>query len=431
MRGGCVLGLAALLLAACAPTQVPPNGSVPPGQTGPVVLVPPAQMASGARPALGPDGMLRVGLLLPQSGSAAAAGNAMLNAARLAVETACPARVAVTPFDTQGTAEGAAVAANQALASGASVLLGPLLTAETEAVSPLAAAAGVPVLAFTNDRRRAGGSTWVLGALPQVEVARVIGWARDQGATRIAVLVPDNAGGQAVLEAARAETARLGVALVREATYPPGGAPVAGVQAVTDFGSRYGAIEAEIRRLRQEDSRDARARIAELQKRQPPPPPYDAILLADQGERLQLVSSLLAYHFGGRGDARLLGTALVGQDRAAWDEGSLAGTVFAGPDPTQREAFAAAYAQRNGGQPGALAAIAHQAVELVCTIAREDAPNLSPASLARAEGFAVTAGPVRLLPDGTSARPLALFKIQRGSVEVVEPAPAVGALPGT
>lgn len=417
------------MLAACAPTQGPSSGQPGAGPSTGVVVAPPSTFAQGSPSALAPDGTLKAALLLPRTGAAAAAGATMLNAARLAVEGGCPTRVVVTPYDTASTPDGARAAAAAALADGSTMILGPLFSAEVEAVAPLAQASGVPVLAFSSDRRRAGSGTWVLGQLPSNEVERAVRWARDQGATRFAVVAPQNPLGEAAVEAMRATTTQLGVQLVREGLYPAGGSPLEAVQSVTDFGARYAGVEAEIRKLRQQDTREARARIAELQRRPVPPAPYDAALVAEQGDQLLLVSAMLAHHFGGVSDARLLGLSSLASDRAAWQENSLAGAVFAAPDPAEREGFARAYQAANGAAPGPLAAVAHQAVGIVCTLGAEPTPNRSAASLTRAQGFNGAAGRIVLLPDGTNARPLTLFRVERGRVEAIEP-PLLAGLPG-
>jgi branched-chain amino acid transport system substrate-binding protein len=68
----------------------------------------------------------------------------MLQAAQIAL--AAPGSPQLDPKDTRGTPDGAAAAARDAVAGGAGLLLGPLTSAETAAVAPIARQANVAVL---------------------------------------------------------------------------------------------------------------------------------------------------------------------------------------------------------------------------------------------------------------------------------------------
>ena len=73
-------------------------------------------------------------LLVPLSGANAELGQAMLDAAQLALFEASDDRLTLVPRDTGGTVEGAAKAARAVNGEGARLILGPLLAAEVEAV---------------------------------------------------------------------------------------------------------------------------------------------------------------------------------------------------------------------------------------------------------------------------------------------------------
>src|SRR5262249_11047577 len=140
------LVLALLALAACAAPMVPaplasrqpPYRQLPP----PAPAAPPP--ASAAEP-----GPAKVALLVPLSGGNAALGQAMLDAAQLALFEAPDDRLTLVPRDTGGNAEGAARAARAVIADGARLILGPLLAAEVDAVKPLARDAHLNIVAFS------------------------------------------------------------------------------------------------------------------------------------------------------------------------------------------------------------------------------------------------------------------------------------------
>ena len=125
----------------------------------------------------------RVALLVPLSGSNAGIGRSIANATMLAVLDTRTEKVRITNYD---TATGASAAARRAIAEGAQLILGPLLSEDVRAVAPIAKAANVPVISFSNDVGVAGDGTYLLGYAPTQSIERVVGYAKTRGVTSFA-----------------------------------------------------------------------------------------------------------------------------------------------------------------------------------------------------------------------------------------------------
>ena len=255
-----------LALAACA-TRVPPPE--PPVQ----------QVQEPERPK-----EIKVGLMLPLTGPAAALGQDMLQAAQMALFDVGPNDVVLLPRDDGGTAEGARRAASELVGEKVEVIIGPLYSQAVQATSPIAQQAGIPVLAFSNVASVAATDTWLLGFRPEEQVARVVQYALqhverrpdrierydpssaggaaqggqppgfgqmvDRGPVRIAALAPDDPYGATALQALRRAVIGGGGELAMTAFYPPDFAdPSAVVRQVADFDRRQAALEAERRRV--------------------------------------------------------------------------------------------------------------------------------------------------------------------------------------
>src|SRR3546814_13848221 len=93
------------------------------------------------------------------------------------------------------TPEGAAAAAESALAEQAALLLGPLFSPSAEAVKPIVDTAEVPMITFSNNTAIAGPLTFVMGVTPRQPVDRVVDYAVAQGPRRLAVLAQEHADG--------------------------------------------------------------------------------------------------------------------------------------------------------------------------------------------------------------------------------------------
>lgn len=407
----------ALLVAGCNHLEV--GGAKQPPSAGGATTTLPSGMdqgegiypfPEGARPGGPPPPSLdavRVGILLPLSGPQASLAKAMLNAAELALFDLGDRHFELLPYDTAGTPQGAAAAAQVALADGVTLFLGPLLAQSVRAVAPIAAGAHVPVIAFSSDRTVAGAGVYVLGFTPEAEVRRVLGFAADNGLKRVAVLAPQDAYGNAVVSAAKQTAPRLGGSLARIQFYDP---------QTRDFGA---AVEGVTRGgggdpLLSQGGIIGRAQAGNA--------PFDALLIADGGDRLRAIGAQLPVHGLQPPTTRILGTG-------AWDdpnvgsEPALVGGWFAAPAPNYREAFETQYNQAFGERPPRLATLAYDATALAAVLARApDLTRFDNEAIADPKGFLGRDGIFRFNGDGVAERGLAVLEVdRRGSHVISEP----------
>lgn len=348
-------------------------------------------------------------MLLPLTGPQAPLGQAMLNAGIMGLFDEAPSGVEFAPRDTGGTPSGAAAAARAAIAEGARILVGPLTSAEAAAVLPVARAAGVPVLAFTNDVQRAGENAWVLGVTPQQQVRRVVAAAAAEGARRFALAAPENEFGRVLASALRGATADLGLPNPIIVLHPSNADP-----GMAAGGVRSAAAQADALLLGESGERARRfaaAYAAEGQTTQvapsrgaAPASPWAAPSAAPEAPA----------------GPRLLGTMLWLNDAGLRGEPALAGAWFPGPDGAARSRFEARYREAYRETPPRVAAAAYDAAALAAAALRSGTPL---GALTSVTSFPGADGPVRLLPDGQTLRGLAIYAISpSGEPQQVEPA---------
>ncbi len=331
---------------------------------------------------------VRVGLLLPLSGPGANVGSEMLNGAKVALDDLGEEHFTLLPRDTKGSPVEAAEATRKLVAEGVKLILGPLFATEVDAVAPVARASAVNLLAFTNDWQRAGNGTYILGFVPADQVARIVGYARLRGLNHIAALAPRNPYGDAVIAALHDSARRQGINVVREERYTADNADLAAAVARLGGGS------------------------------------FDALLIADGGDRLRAIAPLLtANHING-GRTRLLGTGLWDDPAVARIPG-IAGAWFAAPAPQARADFERRFEGLYHHRPARLATLAYDATALAAVLARQS-PDTSfgAASLTKPSGFAGVDGIFRLRADGLVERGLAVIEIGPAGPRVIDQAPS-------
>jgi len=233
----------------------------------------------------------RVAILLPLTGPRADIGQAMLQAAELALPQ--PGSPPLDPRDTGGTPAGAAAAARSAIQEGAGLLLGPLTSAETAAVAPVAQAAGVVVLAFTNDPAQAQPGVWTLGITPGQQVRRLVAAAQGQGRSQFAALLPDSDFGRAMGSALTQAAASAGLPSPVVRFHAPGMAAInVAARDLSGYATRRGPIEAKIKAARALRTSEGRREAQDLARTPIPPAPFDTLLLADIKDDLAEIAAV-------------------------------------------------------------------------------------------------------------------------------------------
>ncbi len=435
LRYSAVLG-GLLALAACGgsptvqaplpPVQAAPEPLVPIEALPPLIEVTPPDASVTAIELGGP---IKVGLLLPLSGRYARIGEAMLNAAQLALFDIADEDFSLVVRDTGGTPQGAQEAGRAILAENVRLMLGPLFATSVEAVAPDARAAQVPVITFSNDRSIAGGGVYVMGLAPQPQIDRMVGYASRQGLTRFAVMAPSSPYGQAVVAAMQDSVQRYGVSLSRVVTYPPDTADVTlEVRNLADYDERHQALLDQRQVLAARGDEAAKLALKRLDGLETlGKPDFDAVILPEAGKRLQVIAPSLAFYDVDPVEVRFLGTS-IWEDSKLGREPSLSGGWFTAPQPDLWLTFAGRYKDTYGSSPPRVVSLAYDATALAAVLAR-GAANASERftyediAITQPSGFAGIDGVFRFLPGGVTERHLAVLELVPDGFKVIDPAP--------
>jgi len=168
----------------------------------------------------------QVALLLPNDGNYAAASTAIREgffAAYLDAGRNHAPRPSVRVYDSQGTADGAVKAYQQAVSDGARLVVGPLTRGEVAAVFSQAQLP-VPVLALNHpdDKQLPAADASEFGLLPETEGAQAADHMVERGLRQVYVLISTDDFAQRAAGAFKAELAARGGQIAGTITLPPG-----------------------------------------------------------------------------------------------------------------------------------------------------------------------------------------------------------------
>ncbi|MFO1113289.1 MAG: penicillin-binding protein activator [Rhodospirillales bacterium] len=371
---------------------------------------------------------VKVALLLPLSGRLASLGKAMADAAQMALFDLADLRFQLLPLDDKGTAAGSVAAANDAIAQGAQMIIGPLLGASVSAVAPIAQAAGVPVVAFSSDRKVAAPGVYIIGFTPDAEVQRVVDFAALGGLTRFALAAPNNLYGNAVAAAMRRAVADNRGTLVRVQLYDPAtqdfAPPVRKLLGLPEPAPPApAAAPAPSGQPAASSAAPPLPPIPPVPTLTPPSRPFDALLLAEGGAQLRALAAALATAGMPVPAVQLLGTGKWDEPNIS-SEPALIGAWFAAPSPASRDEFEIQFKRTFGQNPPRLATLAYDATALAAVLAR--GPQQQPftaAALTDPSGFYGRDGLFRLTADGLAERRLAILRVDRDGVTVIDEPP--------
>lgn len=342
-------------------------------------------------------GEVRVALLLPLSGEAGlvTVGTSMANASELAmqfVETSANIgeNITVVLKDTGATAAGAAQATSEAVSEGASLILGPLRADQVTAAGQVAKAAGIPVIAFSNNTGAASPGVYLLNVLPETEVRRSMGYAKKLGKKAFAGVFPTTDFGRIQQGAFQQATADLGL----------------NTRAVYNFSS-----EAEVRNV-------VAQLVPQLQAGQ-----IDTLFIPDRATAPSIANLLLEAGIA-TGSVQLIGSADWNNDAAVANTTSLAGAIFPAVDASGLQALTGEYQAKYGAVPHPFATLAYTASILAnASSLSKGTPRYDRTLLTLPAGFNGRDGVFRFNADGTSEFALSIRQVTIGGSSVAEAAP--------
>ena len=344
------------------------------------------------QPAAIGTGAVKVGLILPLSagGNAGTVALSMKNAAEMALAEFNSPNVQLLIKDDGGTSGGAQQAAQQALAEGAEIIIGPLFAHSVGVVGAAARQRGVPVIAFSTDASVAARGVYLLSFLPESDVDRIVDYAIASGKRSFAAMLSEGAYGNVVEGEFKQVVARKGARIVAL--------------------ERYALDPAKMQAPAKLVAQAARG--------------ADAVFIPEGPEVVPSVAQALIGAGLDTKRVQLLGTGLW-DDPRIFNDPRLQGGWYAAPDSTGFRNFSARYRQRYNQDPVRTATLAYDAVALVAALVKTQGPQrFSEQVLTSSSGFAGIDGLFRFRTDGTNERGLAVMRVEPGRRPDHQPAAA-------
>jgi branched-chain amino acid transport system substrate-binding protein len=338
-------------------------------------------------------GSVKIGLILPlSSGNGQTAAASLRNAAQMAMNDfgGGQSSIQILVKDDKGTPEGARQAAQEALAAGAELLLGPLFGPSVQAAAAVARPAGKPMIAFSSDASAAQRGVYLLSFLPQSDVQRIVAFAGSRGKKSFSALIPQSPYGNVVEAEFMQAASQAGRRVATVARYQPGNP--------ASIGTALGQIKAALASA-------------------------DALFLAEGADGMASLAQAMASAGVTGKDIQILSTG-IWNDPRVHALGTLDGAWYAAPDNTRFNTLAGRYQSQFGAPPTRIATLAYDAVTLASALTQNfGTQRFSEATLTNTNGFSGQDGVFRFRQNGLNDRGLAIFEIRAGSARAIASPP--------
>ena len=343
-----------------------------------------------------PSKPVQVALLVPGgtgSGDLDWLARSLTNSAKMAASDAQGATIDLQVYNAGSDPATAVARANEAVANGAQIILGPLFADSANAVGSAVAAQGVNVLSFSNNTDIAGGNVFVLGNTFDNIADRLVAHSVKNGKRRILLLAEDDAAGQVGARAIERAIQRNRATLAGTATHPVSQSGIDGIIPNVATAAGSGNVDA-------------------------------IFMTANQGAVLPYLTDKLYGAGISSATLQLMGLTRWDQPAARMQLPGVQGGWFAIPDNARKAQFDQRYRSAYGEAPHELGSLAYDGVAAIAAQIRSGNRNaLTTSGLTQNAGFNGISGAFRLRRDGSNQRALAIATIRNNQMVIIDPAP--------
>ena len=353
---------------------------------------------------LGNHESFRVAMLLPLSGKAQDAGESMKNSAMLAIGDLNNNKLVVQFYDTKSTSSGARVAVENAISAGCNLILGPLMSEEVAAITPVAKDRDIPVISFSTSPSVLQNGVYTLGLLNEEQVDKIIKYAVQQNKKRIAVVLPDNQSGLNMLKSALSSAGSEGATITKVGFYRPDEMDFTSLVTAMIGGSKVAAAQSK------NAEKSAAIDVG-----------FDALLVPESGNRLKSITSMFSYYDVSAPEVLFMGTSVWANSNLS-KETELYGAVYPLMSDGRMKHFAYKYNEMFAQKPNPLGIFAYDAIALASALSQKDRNNLDD-EITNIDGFFGMSGAFRVFADGKNEHGLDVVKVTINGPMIADSAP--------
>ena len=359
---------------------------------------------------------LTVGVLLPLSGVAKQIGDGIVNALQLAMNKS-NSTILLKFFDTKGTSLGATQAINRAIRSGIDAIIGPVFTAEVDAIQGIASKNNILIFSLSNEENlRNKDNLFVSAVIPQQEINLLISYMINESDTTTFVsLMPNSKYGANTNKILRNTIVGKDGLLIKTDYYENNDRKM--MTKISDLINYYEVPQTlydEYQKKKAEQqllgsNQDVSFVVEEKDRLYP-----KALFVSDNNRTVENIASLLFMIQRDRDRIQLLTTSKIDGKDITLKNPYMDGVIFVSIDPNGFKTFTEEYRKIYLEEPTQLSAVAYDLIEVLNKVysKKDNKYLIDKVKLLNPYGFEGVCGKFRFLPNGLVERNLFVLQIK-------------------
>ncbi len=267
-----------------------------------------------------------IGMLIPLTGKKKAAGDLVMNSLRYSMSTK-PNNLIFKIYDTKGTTSGAIEAAKQGINDGIKTFIGPIFTDETKGIKDYLSNSEAMFFSLSPDFSNISKNIVVSGENPDDQISCIKQNLTENELERVLLIFQNNRYGQVIKESfnntQNNNYKKFNVDLFELSDFMDLNDEI---KILSRFESRKLRLNEEINRVKSDktlNKKERKFQLKNLEKQLTLDVPYDAVIVASQGDKLIEVLSHLAFYDINSNNTFIYGTSL-------WEDTKKSDKVFEG-----------------------------------------------------------------------------------------------------
>ena len=269
---------------------------------------------------------LKVGMLLPLTGEKKAAGDLVMNSLRYSMSTK-PNDLIFKIYDTKGQPSGAVKAAKQGLDEGIKVFIGPIFSDETKELNSFFSNEDAKFFSLSPDFSNVSDTVIVSGENPDDQISCIRKNLIENELEKVLLIYPKNKYGQVIQDGFRKFQNDYEDQIKFEYFELTDSMDLNNeIKILSRYESRRIRLDEEIKKVKNDKSINKKEKdfqLKNLEKQLTLDVPYDAVVVASQGDKLVEVLSHLAFYDINSQNTFIYGTSL-------WEDTNKLDKVFEG-----------------------------------------------------------------------------------------------------
>ncbi|MDA9591729.1 penicillin-binding protein activator [Pelagibacteraceae bacterium] len=366
---------------------------------------------------------IKIGLLLPLSGSNSNIGNSLLKASQLSLNKTKNKNIQLIIKDTENINKNIITSYYELINEDVDIILGPLFTKNIELINSISLDEDTIMITFSNNTEIKNKNTFISGLTPEDEIKEVFKYAIESGKKKFGVILPNNQYGlrsKRLIESLLAEDqVQLTEVILYDSKNPDF---YEAAKVIANYEIRKYELEKKLEELKNLNSEESKRKYKLLKNKDTLGSlNFDSIFIgAENIKHLSMLASILPYYDVDPKEVLYIGNSLW-SNNIALKEPALEKGLFPNVNQANYENFKLEYINAFKKNPHKISSLAYDLIGLISTLQKNN-QNIDVLSVTNENGFMGSNGLFRFKRDGNIERSLSIFQIKNQKIKEVQKA---------